>query len=263
MAILSGFDEPGMPPYAVLRSEVHNRPGGRADSHGEGFFSGSPSYAMNVTQTENLESGDAELVRRMLTGDERAFSEFFNGHFNRLFRFALLRVRGDEEAAEEIVQSALVKAVRKLETFRGEAQLFTWLCTFCRHEISAHFERLRRQPGELRMMNLPPLDVDQALALLETPPEQSPEAVFRRKETAGIVHEALDQLPTRYGDALEWKYVEGASVREIAGRLQLGAKATESLLTRARAAFREVFTAISATHPRIQGDALAEDRGHR
>jgi DNA-directed RNA polymerase specialized sigma24 family protein len=76
-----------------------------------------------------------------------------------------------------------------------------------------------------------------------------------------MVHGALDQLPTRYGNALEWKYVEGASVREIAGRLQLGAKATESLLTRARAAFREVFNAISATHSRMKANAIAEGRG--
>ena len=42
-----------------------------------------------------------------------------------------------------------------------------------------------------------------------------------------------------YGDALEWKYVQGLSVKEIAARLNLGAKAAESLMTRARQAFRD------------------------
>jgi RNA polymerase sigma-70 factor (ECF subfamily) len=64
----------------------------------------------------------------------------------------------------------------------------------------------------------------------------------------------LDCLPPWYGDALEWKYIHGLSVKEIAERLNLGSKAAESLLTRARKAFREGFAALTgnrgdASHP--------------
>ncbi|HYU25878.1 MAG TPA: sigma factor-like helix-turn-helix DNA-binding protein, partial [Thermoanaerobaculia bacterium] len=55
---------------------------------------------------------------------------------------------------------------------------------------------------------------------------------------------ALDRLPRHYGDVLEWKYIEGAAVNEIAVRLGTTAKAAESLLTRARSAFREAFTTL-------------------
>jgi DNA-directed RNA polymerase specialized sigma24 family protein len=54
----------------------------------------------------------------------------------------------------------------------------------------------------------------------------------------------LDYLPARYGDALEWKYIEELSVGEIADRLGVGYKAAESLLTRARAAFRDAFSSV-------------------
>ena len=80
----------------------------------------------------------------MLAGDERAFEEFFDGYFPALFRFALARVGGDEGAAEDVVQTAMTAAIRKLATFRGEAALFTWLCTFCRHEIAATLTTLLR-----------------------------------------------------------------------------------------------------------------------
>jgi RNA polymerase sigma-70 factor, ECF subfamily len=60
------------------------------------------------------------------------------------------------------------------------------------------------------------------------------------------VQAILDRLPARYGDALEWKYVEGLSVMEIAERLGVGAKAAESLLTRARTAFRDAYTSAEA-----------------
>jgi DNA-directed RNA polymerase specialized sigma24 family protein len=52
------------------------------------------------------------------------------------------------------------------------------------------------------------------------------------------VQATLDTLPERYGQALEWKYVDGLAVAEIAARLGTGEKAAESLLSRAREAFR-------------------------
>ena len=54
----------------------------------------------------------------------------------------------------------------------------------------------------------------------------------------------LDSLPLHYGDALEWKYLDGLSVVEIAARLGVSTKAAESRLTRAREAFRDGFSAL-------------------
>ena len=88
--------------------------------------------------------GERELVRRMLGGDEGAFDEFFADYFPRLFRFAVLRLR-DQDAAEDIVQTSLIAAVRSLGSWRGEATLFTWLCTICRREISAWDTRTSRR----------------------------------------------------------------------------------------------------------------------
>src|SRR5215213_9573521 len=81
-----------------------------------------------------MENGsERELVRRMLSSDEDAFDEFFADYFPRLFRFAVLRLR-DPDVAEDIVQTSLIAAMRHLGSWRGEASLFTWLCTICRRE---------------------------------------------------------------------------------------------------------------------------------
>ena len=68
------------------------------------------------------------------------------------------------------------------------------------------------------------------------------ENLLQRRETARLVQTILDQLPFRYGDALEWKYIDGLTVAEIAARLALSPKAAESTLTRARNAFRDAFS---------------------
>jgi RNA polymerase sigma-70 factor (ECF subfamily) len=186
------------------------------------------------------EHPDRFLVARLVRGDEGAFGEFFEAHFGPLFRFAMPRVGGDADIAEEVVQAALCRAVRKLSSYRGEAALLTWLCTFCRHEISAHFEKVSRVPPMVELLDDIP-EVRAALESLRT--AERPEAALRRNETSRLVQLVLDRLPGHYGDALEWKYIDGLTVAEMAERLNVGVKAAESMLTRARTAFRDAFTA--------------------
>jgi len=87
---------------------------------------------------------DIDLARRVLAGDESAREAFFADYFPRLYRFARIRLGGDDQAAEDVVQTTLIRAVRELHTYRGEAALFTWLCTLCRREIGAWAQRTGR-----------------------------------------------------------------------------------------------------------------------
>src|SRR6185503_16470480 len=143
--------------------------------------------------------------------------------------FASARAAGNDDLAEEAVQAALIRAIQKLETFRGDAALFSWMCTICRHELA----RLQQRAGR-----------DVEISLLEDWPDtHSVLDTMERAELARLVRAILGQLPSHYGDALQWKYIDGLSVHEIADRLGLGHKAAESLLTRARDAFRASFRA--------------------
>lgn len=187
---------------------------------------------------------DRKLVGRMLAGEEDSFDQFFQGHFSRLYRFALPRLGQDADAAEEVVQIALCKAVSVLKSYRGESALFTWLCTICRREIAAHYKRRRSRFEQVGLIEDSP-EVRAALDSLAATHGQDPESQLYRKEVARLVQVTLDALPCAYGDVLEWKYVHGLPVREIAARLNLGVKATESLLTRARQAFRDGFAALT------------------
>ena len=188
-------------------------------------------------------SVERELVSRMLSGDERAFAEFFDGYFPGLYRFALTRLAGDEDAAEEVVQATMGRAMRKIGTYRGESALFTWLCTFCRHEIAAFCRRAHRDQVSVGLTEDDPA-IATALAALAAG-ETAQEGALERAETRRLVHVVLEGLPPRYAQALEWKYVDGSSVQEIADRLQTSVKAAESMLTRAREAFRRSFAVLA------------------
>lgn len=196
-------------------------------------------------------ASDKLLVGRLLAGDERAFEEFFEAYFPRLYRFALARLDHNPDSAEEVVQATLSKVIVKLHTFRGEAALFSWLCTFCRHQISAFYRQRQRAPRPVALLEDEP-EILAALESLSASDEYDPDEQLRRKELARLVQVTLDHLPPRYGDALEWKYIHGMTVKEIAALLEIGPKAAESLLTRARQAFRDGFGSI--------GRGLAEAR---
>jgi len=180
---------------------------------------------------------DQELIRRMLAGDERAFEAFFNAYFPRVYRFALPRLDGDVDATREVVQAALGKAIRKLGSFRGESGLFTWVCQICRNEIVDRIRSERRMRHVVLIDDQPELRA--AVESIEAPDEFDLVKSYGRDEAARLVRVVLDRLPDGYGDALEWKYIEGESVEAIGERLGIGTIAAQSLLARARRAFRE------------------------
>ena len=187
---------------------------------------------------------DKVRAGKILAGDQRAFQALFDEYFPRLYRFALGRLEGNEDAAREVVQQTFVNGFERLDSYRGEAALYTWFCRICHNALVDH---CRRRNMDFR--RLVPIDdhpeMQAVLELLSTADTEWPEAEASRRDAQRLVQSVLDYLPDHYGNALEWKYVEGLSVAEIAERMGAGQKAVESLLTRARNAFRRAMGALS------------------
>lgn len=187
---------------------------------------------------------DKRLVKRLCAGDERAFNVFFDENFPRLYRFALARMRGDTEACRDVVQSALTKALRNIRSYRGESALFTWLCVICRNEL-VDWARRNAKYRETIVLTEDEPGIRQVVEALDAPAGDQPADRYQRHEAARLIQVALDRLPPRYGDALEWKYIEGHSVKEIARRMHLSPEAAQSLLARAKLAFRDVYGTLT------------------
>ncbi len=186
---------------------------------------------------------DLALAEAILDGDEQRFNAFFEDYFARLYRFVRSRADGlDEETLRDIVQTTMTSAVRSMKTYRGEAAMFTWLCQIARNEIAGHYRRVARSVPEVAADDdaIRPI-----LESLEAEDEIAPEAQYDNLQTRRLIQEVLDCLPVDYGDALEWKYVQGLSVSEIADRLSVTDLAAQSMLARARKAFKQTVLQIS------------------
>jgi RNA polymerase sigma-70 factor (ECF subfamily) len=163
----------------------------------------------------------------LLAGDQGAFNEFYQRYVPRLFQFISYSANSTKDDAEDILQETLLASVRALPRFKGDSGLYTWLCAIARHKVSDHIQHLRKVRSQ----------VDSDVDVLDNLHEVilSPEQTVIHREA---VLQALRSLPAEYRLVLVGKYHEGFSVRDLSQIMGRSEKAVESLLTRAREAFR-------------------------
>src|SRR5215207_3544584 len=97
---------------------------------------------------------DAALVRRVLDGEPAAFEQLMRLHNRRLFRLARATLRNDADA-EDAVQEAYLLAFRKLDQFRGDAALATWLSRLVLNECMGRLRRSARRDNVVPMQSAP------------------------------------------------------------------------------------------------------------
>ena len=205
-----------------------------------------PSRVQPTTRTSVLEdqpqSRDLLLRDRIVRGERAAAEAFLAVHLDPLYEFVHYRVGGDIHRVEDVVQDTLLTALQRIGAFDGRSSLSTWLCGIAKNKIrAARRDRPTRSLDDV--LETSESEIDAILAEIEREP--LPDAVLEASETRDLVGATLSSLPPEYRRALLAKYVEDLSVSEIAGRAGKSEKATESTLTRARAAFARIFELLA------------------
>jgi RNA polymerase sigma-70 factor (ECF subfamily) len=158
--------------------------------------------------------------------DVQAFEALMRRHNRRLYRVARAILRSDSDA-EDAVQDAYVAAWRALGTFRGEAQLSTWLTRIVVNEASARLRRVRRTP-------VTPLeDIDVIDPLSEAPDDAALRGELRR-----LLERTIDALPEQFRAVLILREVEEMTVEETAAALDIPEATVRTRAFRARALLR-------------------------
>jgi RNA polymerase sigma-70 factor (ECF subfamily) len=201
---------------------------------------------MAELSVEKRQTFDAAWKLRACDGDERAVRELVDASLEPLFRFSFYRVGRNRHLCEEVVQETVIRAIAELPSYdpeRSANNVFPWLAGLARNEIRRALSR------EAATTSLETIwaRMDEELRAIFSGLESSPLAddVLARQETREMVNATMSQLPQHYREALEAKYVSRRSVREIAAARSASEKSIESLLTRARQAFRETFLALA------------------
>lgn len=146
---------------------------------------------------------DAELVRRGRSGDDRALSELVKRHHESAYRVALSLVR-DEDAAQDVVQDAFLKAFKALDGFRGDASFRTWLLTITANEARGALRRRGRRK-ETALDDAGPVRSEDA----------SPAEVAMISQESARARKMLEELPEKQRLSVSLRIDEGLSFREI------------------------------------------------
>jgi RNA polymerase sigma-70 factor (ECF subfamily) len=166
---------------------------------------------------------DRHLIQRIQQGDPTAERTLYDAHVDRVFRLAF-RMTGDEALAEDLTQETFVRVFDRLDDFRGESALSTWLHTVAMRTVLSGLRKVRR--------------LRERESDLEFVPE--PRSAPRRDaELRLLLDEAIDALPEEMRLVFLMHDVEGFKHHEIAAGLDLATGTSKSRLHRARTWLRE------------------------
>jgi len=170
---------------------------------------------------------EAGLRSAVLAGDERAWRAWYDEAFPGLFAYVHWRCAGLRDLTDEIVQETWLTAVSRMRTFDPRQGSFAnWLRGIAANRLRNYWRERHHRNGRL--------SDEHAIA---TPAD----AGIVKQEQAQRIARALALLPERHEAVLRAKYLDGRSIAEIAEEWGDSPKAVESLLTRARQAFREAY----------------------
>jgi RNA polymerase sigma-70 factor, ECF subfamily len=165
----------------------------------------------------------------MVAGDEAAYRIFHDAYVPRLFRYLLVVTAGDEEAAREALQAALVRVVRHVKVFPEETRFWNWLTVLARTALA---DQRRKRSRYLAF-----LDRYTEHARVEVSVGNDSEADAR---LLALLELGVQSLPTDERELVERKYFRNQSVREIAADVQATEKAVESRLMRVRRKLKDI-----------------------
>lgn len=162
---------------------------------------------------------DKEIIAEALAGSQEAYSLLMNKYRQRIYRF-IRRRTVDDAQAEEITQDVFVDAFKGLKAFKGDSQLYTWLCTIA-------YRKAAKQPK-----NSLKTDVEMVSYV-------TPEAILSEKQEVSRVSQICDELPLRQNRALLLKEYEGLSYMEIGAILGVSPMYAKKLVWKAKNTIRE------------------------
>jgi RNA polymerase sigma-70 factor, ECF subfamily len=167
---------------------------------------------------------DLELVHRCRAGDRSAFERLVEKYQGAIFNLALRMVQSQEDA-EDIAQTAFLKAFERLETFNAEFRFFSWLYRIAVNESLSFLESRKRFSG-----------LEEADQIAD-PGQVDP---VEASDLSAKMEQALMQLSVDYRAVVVLKHFEGLSYEEIGQILEIPEKKVKSRLFSARQILRDI-----------------------
>jgi RNA polymerase sigma-70 factor (ECF subfamily) len=180
-----------------------------------------------------MKSNEVEIVEKIIKKDEKIFRLFYNQYYKQVFNF-IYRKTKKYYLAEEITQDTFIDFLDALRDFRFQSSLKTFIFSIAKNKT---IDWIRKKKIKNIIFSMLPDYVVEGLKVVLMDEEMEKKALTKK------ISHVFSKLPNDYRRILRQKYIEETKVDQIAQDLNLGFKATESLLFRARKAFVKIFNA--------------------
>ena len=153
---------------------------------------------------------------------ESIYLEYSDG----IYRF-LYKLSSDPELSEELTQECFYQAFRGFSRYRGNCELFTWLCAIAKN---LYFSYLRRHKTAA---------FNDSLLLEEEDPDPLPEEKVLKTQREQAVQKAINNLPKKYRDVVLLRIYADLPFEQIAAHLGISENSAKVLFFRAKAKLKE------------------------
>ncbi len=189
-------------------------------------------------EASSSDESERRLVEAAQRGDQRAFAQLVALHDRRVLRIALRLLRSPDDA-RDAYQDAFLKVYRKLDTFRFQCRLNTWIYRIATNVCLDHLRRRKARPefGALETAEAQGRSPLQLAA--DARPSSSPERVARSGEISDRVELAMERLSDRERLVFTLRHYEGMRLREIGEATSMSEQAARQSLFRATRKLRK------------------------
>jgi RNA polymerase sigma-70 factor (ECF subfamily) len=193
----------------------------------------------------NIYADEPALIDALLAGDKHACACMVKQHGSQMYAVAL-RIMGDADEAEEVVQDAFISACNKMASFEGRSKLSTWLY---RITTNAALMRLRKRRDDTVSLDEPQTtDEGDLLPRQLGDWDVDPGRQALSQELRQVMEAAVETLPPSLRAAFILRDIQGLSTQEAAEALDITESALKVRLHRARLALRERLAGYLAEH---------------
>lgn len=182
--------------------------------------------------TQDVQPADAVLVQRTLAGEHQCYDVLVRRYQARVHGL-IYRMVGNEADAADLVQEAFIKAYTRLDTFRQDASLLTWLYRIASN-LSIDLLRSRQVRGQ-KSLDFEIAEGREPVADISS----SPAHLVEQGAVGDIVQQAVMSLPDRYRVVVVMRHLQGLRVHEIAEELRIPDGTVKTHLYRARELLRQ------------------------
>lgn len=171
------------------------------------------------------------LIDQVLKGDPEAVTDFYKSNSPKILKY-LIKYLPSREDAEDLTNDVFFEAIDSLQFLTKEDNLQAWLYKIAHNKMVDYYRK--RKIKSLLLSQIPYLEIiDKEV--------HQPDFQFEKDRVRDKIEKTLISLSEKYQKVLRLHYEEGISVKDIATRLDMSFKATESLLFRARKQFQLVY----------------------